>query len=122
MSVVAGIFLAARDILARIEEATHSALREVEVVSRGVRNSNWESIALRTLGLPLRFHDDADMSARGAAMLALTLDGTSVEESSRRLGTTSRVVHPASSDVDAARRLLENYQSASAHSLQWRRR
>jgi hypothetical protein len=79
-------------------------------------------MARRALGLTLRFHDDADMSARGAAMLALSLDGTSVVEASRRLGAPSRLVPVEAEGVEAARLLLEDYQRASHYSVEWRHR
>ena len=118
-SFVSGVFLAALDILASVEEATGSPLNGVEVVSRGVQNSNWESLAIESLGLPLRFHDDADMSARGSAMLACAVRGTDIVEASRQLGAAYRPVHPAPADVIAARRRLEDYRSARSYSLHW---
>ena len=122
MSVIMGVFLASRHVLAVIEEATRETLHEVEIVGRGVRNAHWEAMARRALGLTLRFHDDADMSARGAAMLALSLDGTSVVEASRRLGAPSRLVPVEAEGVEAARLLLEDYQRASHYSVEWRHR
>ena len=119
-SVITGVFLAARHVLALIEEATGEALREVEVVSRGVDNPDWEALALSTLGLTLRVHSDADMSARGAAMLAATLDGTPIVESSTRLGAPSRVLHPTPAEVEVAAHQLKDYRRASAHSITWR--
>jgi xylulokinase len=120
MSVVTSIFLAARHVLTLIEEATHRELSEVEVVGRGVRNHDWETVARQTLGLTLRFHDDSDMSARGAAMLALALDGTSVVDASRRLSAESRLVRPQPGEAQSARRLLERYRHASDQGVQWR--
>ena len=122
MSVVMGVFLAARHVLALIEEATGDALRDVEVVSRGVQNPQWEALARRALGTTLRLHDDADMSARGAAMLALALNGTPVVQASRRLSAQHRVVEPTSEELESARGLLDDYQRASHYSLEWRRR
>ena len=121
-SVVTGVFLASRHVLTLIEDATERRVDEVEVVSRGVDNPAWESLALNTLGLNLRFHDDADMSARGAAMLALALDGTPVIAASRQLSAPSRGVSPTNGDVEAARRLLAEYRGASALSVDWSRR
>jgi xylulokinase len=121
MSVVMGVFLSARHVLALIEEATHHELRDVEVVGRGVRNLQWETIARRALGLSLRLHEDADMSARGSAMLALALDGTSVVEASRRLSAASRQMSPTVDEIAQSRRLLERYRQASDQATQWRR-
>jgi len=120
MSVVTGVFLAARHVLSLVEDATHQELREVEVVGRGVGNADWEEIARHTLGLTLRLHDDADMSARGAAMLALALDGTSVQDASRQLSAASRLVQPRRDDVAHSQQLLEKYLRASDQALQWR--
>jgi sugar (pentulose or hexulose) kinase len=120
MSVVTGVFLAARHVLSLIEDATHQELREVEVVGRGVGNSDWEDIARHTLGLTLRLHDDADMSARGAAMLALALDGTPVVDASRQLGAASRLVHPRPHEVTWSQQLLGKFLQASDQALQWR--
>jgi sugar (pentulose or hexulose) kinase len=122
MSVVMGVFLAARHVLALIEEATGDALREVEMVSRGVHNPQWGVLARRALGTTLRLHDDADMSARGAAMLALALDGTPVVQASRRLSAQHRVVEPTSAEIESARGLLVDYRRASQYSLEWRNR
>ena len=122
LSVVMGVFLASRHVLALIEETTGRALSDVEVVGRGVRNATWEALARRSLGLTLRFHDDADMSARGAAMLALSLEGISVIEASQRLGAASRVVPASPDEVDSARRYLEDYRRASRFSVEWRQR
>jgi xylulokinase len=120
MSIVSGVFFAARHILALIEDATHQDLHEVQVVGRGVGDDSWESLARRSLGLPLRFHEDADMSARGSAILALTLNGTSVIDASTRLGAPSRLTTPDDEEVTAARGLLERYRQASEQALQWR--
>jgi sugar (pentulose or hexulose) kinase len=92
----------------------------VQVVGRGVGDDSWESLARRSLGLPLRFHEDADMSARGSAILALTLNGTSVIDASTRLGAPSRLTTPDDEEVTAARGLLERYRQASEQALQWR--
>jgi xylulokinase len=119
MAAVVGTFLSPRDVLALIEETAHEPLNEIEVVGRGVNNHDWESIAMRTLGLPLRFHTDPDMSARGSAMLALALSGTTVDEASRQLSDESRLVHPETRDVDTARDLLARYRRASQLALQW---
>ncbi len=120
MSVITGVFLAARHVLSLVEDAIHQELREVEVVGRGVGSSDWEEIARHTLGLTLRLHDDADMSARGAAMLALALDGTSVVDASRQLSAASRLVHPRADEVAWSHQLLETYLRASQQSVQWR--
>lgn len=120
MSVVSGVFLAARHILALIEDATHHELDEVQVVGRGVGDERWESIARQSLGLTLRFHEDADMSARGAAILGLTLDGTTVVDASTRIGAPSRLMAPDDHDVTVAHGLLERYREASEQSVQWR--
>jgi hypothetical protein len=60
------------------------------------------------------------MSARGAAMLALALDGTTVVDASRRLSAESRLVRPQSGEAESARRLLERYRQASGQGVQWR--
>jgi len=121
-SVVVGVLLAARHVLSLVEGATRVPLGDVEVVSRGVQNPHWEAMALQSLGADLRFHHDPDMSARGAAMLAMSLGGASVTEASRRLGAPSRVAHPERADVETARHLLEDYRRASEQSLHWRHR
>jgi xylulokinase len=121
MAVVAGVFLAARHVLSLIEDTTGQTLNDVEVVGRGVNNAHWEDIARRTLGLTLRFHDDPDMSARGAAMLALALNDTSVLEASRLLAAPSRLVQPRLEDAGIATELLARYRLASEQSVQWRR-
>jgi hypothetical protein len=60
------------------------------------------------------------MSARGAAMLALALNGTPVVDASRQLGATSRLVHPRPDEVTWSQQLLEKYLQASDQALQWR--
>jgi xylulokinase len=120
MSVLSGVFLAARHVLSLIEGATGEELSNVQVVGRGVGSPQWESIAVQSLGLPLRFHDDADMSARGAAILAKTLDGTSLADASEHLGAASRRVTPDDGAVIAARRLLARYRRASDESVRWK--
>jgi sugar (pentulose or hexulose) kinase len=120
MSVVSGVFLAARHILTLIEETTREELPEVQVVGRGVGDSTWEMIAVQSLGLPLRFHDDTDMSARGSAILARTLDGTSLAVASDRLGAPSRQRNPNEGDLITSRRLLDRFRWASDASVRWR--
>lgn len=119
-AVLAGVFLSARHILSLVEEATATTVDEVEVVGRGVGDPAWEAVALETLGMPLRFHDDADMSARGAAMLAATADGAELEEASRAMVDRARRAEPGTGAAEAAKASLEAYCRASEFSVAWR--
>jgi xylulokinase len=107
-SVVAGVSGAAREILALVSEATGQRPTHVEVVGRGVGNAAWESMLLADLGLDLRFHDDADLSVRGAAILGAAAAGEDVGAASERLrGST----HFASANVDQQYRVTANVRA-----------
>lgn len=117
-AVLLGVFLSARHVLALAEAATHDQIRRVELVGRGVGNSTWERAALDGLGLSLRVHDDADLTARGAAMLAAGIEGD-LAAAARAMSGPTRTLEPAPNQRNEARQLLTRYRRASAISVDW---
>jgi xylulokinase len=118
-AVVSGIFFSARHVLELVAGATGSPIGEVEIVGRGVGDVSFEAIAVDSMMIPLRFHEDADMSARGAAMLAAMSLGWDLATVNTRLGDRTRRL-----EVDEARRAVsgkrfEDYLLASALALTW---
>ncbi len=121
-AVLLGVFLGARHVLDLVEAATGHALAEIEVAGRGVGEAAWEDAAVRAMGTAISFHGDPDSSARGAAMLALALDGVEVVEASRRLAGPSHRVEPSPGAAANAVALLERYRRASEAAVAWRAR
>ncbi|MCU1493766.1 MAG: hypothetical protein JWO62_1530 [Acidimicrobiaceae bacterium] len=118
-AVVSGVLFSARHVLELVARATGSPIREVELVGRGVGDASFEAIAGDSMMVPLRFHEDSDMSARGAAMLAAMSLGWDLATASTRLSD-----HVRRLEVDETRRarsgkLFEDYLSASALALTW---
>jgi xylulokinase len=112
-SVVGGVSGAAREILTSVSDATGQLPTHVEVVGRGVGDAAWESMMLADIGLDLRFHDDADLSVRGAAILGAAAAGEDVGEASKRLrGST----HFASADIEHQYRVKQNARAFRAAS------
>jgi xylulokinase len=118
-AVLGGVLCSARHVLDVVEQATGAAVREIEVVGRGVGDAAFESAALRVLGSGLRFHDDADMSARGAAMLAAAVGGWPLGEAVGRLGDATRTAQPAPGDLERSARLMARYTAASEVARSW---
>jgi xylulokinase len=116
-AVLVGVFLSARHVLDLVRRATAEPIEEVEVVGRGVGDPAWESIGLDVMQLPLRFHEDADMSARGAAMLGAVAAGTDLESVSRELGDDVRRVAPGVAQTDA---MLDVYRRAGEVAIAWK--
>ena len=119
-AVLVGVFLSARHVLSLVEEATAEHISEVEVVGRGVGDPTWEAIGLNAMDLTLRFHADAEMSARGAAMLGAAAAGVEVEEASRRLVDSTRRVEPDRTGLGSSRALLDAYRRAGDISIAWK--
>jgi xylulokinase len=118
-AVVSGVLFSARHVLELVARATGSPIREVEIVGRGVGDSSFEAIAGDSMMVPLRFHEDPDMSARGAAMLAAMSLGWDLATVGSRLSDRTRRL-----EVDETRRarsgkLFEDYLAASALALTW---
>ena len=118
-AVVLGVFLSARHVLDVVEQATAQAIEEVDVVGRGVGDPAWEAIALNAMRVPLRFHEDPDMSVRGATMLAAAASGVDLLDASRQLSDSSRLIRPDSSDVEASKAMLSVYRRAGEIALGW---
>jgi xylulokinase len=121
-AVLAGVFLAARHVLDIVARASGTPIGEVEIVGRGVGSLAWEAAALGTLGAALRFHEDADLSARGAAMLAAVAAGAGLNAVAGRLSDRVRRAAPSPQEVATAGTLFADYLAASAIALSWRER
>lgn len=118
-AVMTGTLLSARHVLDTVEEATGSAVGEIEFVGRGTGDATWEALALETLGARVRFHSDPDMSARGAAILAAIMTGIPLARALADLGDPVRAASPSPADLDRGRRLLARYLRASEVALGW---
>ena len=85
---------------------------------RGAGDPAWQAVALETLGAPVRFHSDPDLSARGAAILAAIAAGVSPEQA-----VASSATHPHRradrGRAGTGRRLLARYRRASETALAW---
>jgi xylulokinase len=120
-AVVTGVLLSARHMLDIVEGATGATIEDIEFVGRGAGDAGWEALALEALGARIRFHDDAEMSARGAAMLAAIMTGMTLPEASRRLGDLTRIATPGPAALDRGRATLARYRRASEIALGWTR-
>jgi xylulokinase len=120
MSVVLGVFLGTRHVLDLIERASGTSIDTVEIAGRGVGDAVWESAALHGIGRSLRFHEDHDLSARGAAMLAAALDDGDPVRASKLLVDEVHVTTESERGVQLDQHLIERYREASAIALQWR--
>jgi xylulokinase len=120
-AVMAGTLLSARHVLDTVEEATGCRIGEIEFVGRGAGDPTWEAVALQTLGTRVRFHEDPDMSARGAAILAAIMTGISPAQASASLGDRARTAEPGLADLARGRVLLARYRQASDTALGWLR-
>lgn len=118
-AVIAGTLLSARHVLDTVEDATGSAVGEIEFVGRGAGDPAWEALALETLGAPVKFHSDSDMSARGAAILAAIMAGVSPGEAVAGLGDGTRTAAPSPTELARGRHLLARYRQASKTALDW---
>jgi xylulokinase len=120
MSVVLGVFLGTRHVLDLIEQASGASIDTVEIAGRGVGDAVWESVALHGIGRSLRFHQDPDLSARGAAMLAAALDDGEPVRASRLLGDEVRLTTESERSGQLDQYLIDRYREASEIALQWR--
>jgi xylulokinase len=120
-AVLAGTLLSARHVLDVVESATGEPVREIEFVGRGAGDPTWEALALETLGTRVRFHEDAEMSARGAAMLGALMTGVSLEQAGRELGDRTRSAEPRPADLERGRLMIARYRQASDMALGWMR-
>jgi len=80
------------------------------------------STALETLGTQVRFHEDAEMSARGAAVLGAIMTGVSLQQASRQLGDRTWTAAPDTADLERGRVLIARYRQASDTALSWLKR
>ncbi len=119
-AVLEATFFSARHVLSLVETATASSSSRIEVVGRGVGDPAWEHIAVRSLGTNLAFHDDPDLSARGAAMLAAVAGGADLTRVAGELGAPHRVVAPEGRDVSESQRGFARYLAAAEVSAHWR--
>jgi sugar (pentulose or hexulose) kinase len=117
--VLAGTLLSARHVLDVVESATGEPVREIEFVGRGAGDPTWEAVALETLGARIRFHEDAEMSARGAAILGALMTGVSLGQAGRELGDQTRSAEPAPADLERGRLMIARYRQASDMALGW---
>lgn len=118
-AVMAGTLLSARHVLDVVEAATGAQVSEIEFAGRGAGDANWRAVALETLGARVRFHSDADLSARGAAMLAAVMTGLSFEQASAALVDATQLAGPSAEQVALGRRLSARYRRASEAALAW---
>lgn len=118
-AVLTGTLLSARHVLDIVEEASGRPITEIEFAGRGSADSAWQSLALETLGARVRLHLDADLSARGAAIMAAIMASEPPSEAIRRLGDQTRMAEPADRDVQRSRYLSARYRLASRTALDW---
>jgi xylulokinase len=118
-AVLTGTLLSARHVLDTVSAVTGSPVGEIEFVGRGADDPAWQAVALETLGAPVRFHADPDMSARGAAVLAAIAAGVSAEQAVLGLGDATRSAAPSAAELARGRRLLDRYRQASKTALDW---
>ncbi len=121
-AVLAGTLLSARHVLDVVEDATGEKVHEIEFVGRGANHPTWEALALETLGTQVRFHEDAEMSARGAAVLGAIMTGVSLQQASRQLGDRTWTAAPDTADLERGRVLIARYRQASDTALSWLKR
>lgn len=119
-AVLNGVFMSARHLLELVELATTIRPGRVEVVGRGVGDPAWECLALGALGTTVAFHDDADLSARGAAMLGAVASGESLETVARRLGAPCRTAVPTPEQIVRSSMTFERYLAAVKMAKHWR--
>lgn len=118
-AVITGTLLSARHVLETVQAATGSETGEIEFVGRGAGDPGWEAAALETLGAPIRFHSEPDMSARGAAILAAIMTGVSPDQAVASLGDETRYAAPSAAALATGSRLLARYREASKTALDW---
>ncbi len=121
-AVLAGTLLSARHVLDVVEDATGEQVHEIEFVGRGASDPTWVALALETLGTQVRFHEDAEMSARGAAVLGAIMTGVSLQQASRQLGDRTWTAAPDTADLERGRVLIARYRQASDTALSWLKR
>lgn len=119
-AVLEATFFSARHVLSLVEAATAAPVRRIEVVGRGVGDSAWEQLAVASLGAPVAFHDDPDLSARGAAMLAAVACGADLNAVAGELGAPQRAAAPSGSEVAQSRRGFARYLAAAEVAAHWR--
>ncbi|HEY1761969.1 MAG TPA: FGGY family carbohydrate kinase [Acidimicrobiales bacterium] len=120
MSVVLGVFLGTRHVLDDIERAGGVSIDVVDIAGRGVGDAVWEAAALHGIGRSLRFHQDPDLSARGAAVLAAAVEREDPVGASRLLSDEVKFSPRAERVEQLDRHLVERYREASEIALQWR--
>jgi hypothetical protein len=103
-----------------VASASNRPISGVEIAGRGVGQASWERFAAEGLGLNARFHHDTDLSVRGAAMLAMALDGVDVVEASARLIDDTHEIDATAHSESVAYAELERYRRATDLALQWR--
>ncbi len=81
-------------MLDEVDAATGEPAREIEFTGRGAGDPTWEALAMQTLGAPVRFHADPDLSARGAAILAAVMTGMSPGAALARLADQAHLASP----------------------------
>ncbi|HEY1825585.1 MAG TPA: FGGY-family carbohydrate kinase [Acidimicrobiales bacterium] len=119
-AAVVGVVSAAKNLLDMVASASNRPISGVEIAGRGVGQASWERFAAEGLGLNARFHHDTDLSVRGAAMLAMALDGVDVVEASARLIDDTHEIDATAHSESVAYAELERYRRATDLALQWR--
>jgi len=119
-ATVMGVVSAARNLLDMVVNATGEPLSKVEVAGRGVGDASWETMAYEGLGLDLRFHHDAELSVRGAAMLAMAVDGVDIVEASTLLVDTTHEIPSSPRSAALAREGVDRFRRATDLAVQWR--
>lgn len=94
-----GICFAERQVLELSQKLTGTSNNEVILSGRAGNDPRWIKTRLRTMGQPLRFVDDLEITCRGSAILAHTLLTNELSESTAALTVSGALHTPTPEDI-----------------------
>lgn len=118
-AVMVGMFMSARHVLSVVEDAIGGEFGMVEVAGRGVGDKDWEALCVESLGLDVSFHEDSDLSARGAAMLGAAACGHDLLEFGLRLIDRTRSLRIGEDAKEMSRQRFREYLKGVDVSINW---
>jgi len=104
-----GICFAERQVLELSQKLSNAHAPEVIISGRAGNDPHWIKTRLRTMGQPLRFVDDLEITCRGSAILAHTLLTNELSASTAALTVSGALHTPTPEDIAYGARNYERF-------------
>lgn len=108
-STMEGICFAERQVLELSQKLSNAHVPEVIISGRAGNDPRWIKTRLRTMGQPLRFVDDLEITCRGSAILAHTLLTNELSASTAALTVSGALHTPTPEDIAYGARNYERF-------------